>query len=55
MESNPIETIKGYGVPTWLIAVAIASAALFFIYRNIRETQLLELQIKKLKAETGNA
>lgn len=55
MDGGAIETVKEFGVPGWVIALAISAAALFFIYRSVRETQLIDLQILKLKKETGNA
>lgn len=49
------EAIKKIELPIWLIVMAVSVFGLFFIYRSLRETQLIELQIKKLKSDTGNA
>lgn len=53
------EVIKEIELPIWLIVIAIAFFGLFFIYRSLRQTQLIELQIRQaqrdLKIKPDNA
>ena len=53
MEGNGIIAEVKTALPTWIIVVVVTTAAVFFIYRNLRETQLIELQVTKLKKELG--
>lgn len=53
MDPNGIVTQVKNSLPTWIIVVVVTTAAVFFIYRNLRETQLIELQVTKLKKELG--
>ena len=46
-----VDEIKQFGLPVWLVTIAVVAVSAFFIYRNVRETQLIELQIQKVKKD----